>query len=332
MSDPILEVEDLVIEIRTRNKTIRPADGVSFHLDRGQSLGIVGESGSGKSLTLRAICGLLPRAAEIGSGRILFEGVNLLTLKPSSLNAIRGQGIGMVFQEPMTALNPVMRVGDQIAEAPRVHRGLSKGEAARRAVELMELVGIPDAGRRARAYPHEFSGGMRQRIMIAVALSSEPKVLLCDEPTTALDVTIQDQILDLLSRLCDHMRVGLVFVTHDLGVVARMCAELAVMYAGQIVETGSVSEIFQQPRHPYTAALLQTVPDFYNVRRGLLPIPGAPPDPSDLPAGCRFHPRCQFADERCVEGEFPLLPRGSGRQTACIHSDRCVRTVGVSGG
>jgi oligopeptide/dipeptide ABC transporter ATP-binding protein len=227
----------------------------------------------------------------------------------------------MIFQEPMTALNPVMRVGDQIAEAPQYHLGRSGRQARAEAIELMRTVGIPDPKRRARAYPHELSGGMRQRVMIAIALSCQPKLILCDEPTTALDVTIQDQILKLLLSLRREMGVGVVFVTHDLAVIAETCEDLAVMYAGQVIETGPVSEVFEVPRHPYTLGLLRSVPDFDAVRATLDSIPGAPPDLVSSFDGCRFAPRCQFAQADCLTGHIELMGTGPGRAAACLHHE-----------
>ncbi|HET7170487.1 MAG TPA: ABC transporter ATP-binding protein [Gaiellales bacterium] len=322
MSDgPILEVRDLRVELPLSRGTVHAVDGASISVAPGQAFGLVGESGCGKSMTLRAIMGLLPRPGHIVGGEVLFEGEDLVTASPGRLRQIRGGSIAMIFQEPMTALNPVMRVGDQIAEAPQVHLGLSRTSARERALDLMRRVGIPDPVRRARAYPHELSGGLRQRIMIAIALSCDPKLILCDEPTTALDVTIQDQILKLLLNLRREFGVSVVFVTHDLAVVAETCEQLAVMYAGQIVETGSVDEVFRAPRHPYTLGLLRSVPDFDSVQDSLASIQGAPPDLVMPPPGCRFHPRCPFAQEDCISGEFPLRPLSAGRATACIHPD-----------
>ncbi len=235
--------------------------------------------------------------------------------------------MSMIFQEPMSALNPVMRVGRQIAEGPQVHLGLNRARSAERALELMRRVGIPDPERRFRAYPHEFSGGMRQRVMIAIALSCDPEIILCDEPTTALDVTIQDQILRLLARLCRESGVSLVFVTHDLPVVAQVCQRVAVMYGGQLVERGAVGDVLLDPRHPYTRGLVRSAPDFDYVQDSLVPIPGAPPSLITPPPGCRFHPRCEFAEEDCRVNETPLRPLPGDRATACLHWERCLEAV-----
>jgi oligopeptide/dipeptide ABC transporter ATP-binding protein len=327
VSAPILDVRDLRVELPLSRGTVHAVDGASIQVEAGEAFGLVGESGCGKSMTLRAIMGLLPRPGHIVGGEVLFEGEDLVTASPRRLRDVRGGSIAMIFQEPMTALNPVMRVGDQIAEAPQVHLGLSRTAARERALDLMRRVGIPDPVRRARAYPHELSGGLRQRIMIAIALSCDPKLILCDEPTTALDVTIQDQILKLLLNLRREFGVSVVFVTHDLAVVAETCERLAVMYAGQIVETGTVDEVFREPRHPYTLGLLRSVPDFDSVQDSLSAIQGAPPDLVLPPPGCRFHPRCPFAQDDCISGEFPLRPLSAGRATACIHSDACAADV-----
>ncbi len=324
---PLLDVRDLRVELPLSRGTVHAVEGVSLTVGPGEAFGLVGESGCGKSMTLRAIMGLLPRPGQIVGGQVLFEGEDLVTASPGRLRQIRGGSIAMIFQEPMTALNPVMRVGDQIAEGPQVHLGLSRTAARERALDLMRRVGIPDPVRRASAYPHELSGGLRQRIMIAIALGCDPKVILCDEPSTALDVTIQDQILKLLLNLRHEFGVSVVFVTHDLAVVAETCERVAVMYAGQIVETGMVNEVFRAPRHPYTLGLLRSVPDFDSVQDSLSAIQGAPPDLVLPPPGCRFHPRCPFAQEDCISGEFPLRPLSAGRATACIHSEACVADV-----
>jgi len=327
---PILEVRDLRVEIPLTRGTVHAVQSASFTVEPGQALGLVGESGCGKSMTLRAILGLLPQPGHITGGEIRFEGDDLANAGPKRLREVRGARIGIIFQEPMTALNPVMRVGDQIAEGPRVHLRKSRSEARETALELMRKVGIPDPARRAQAYPHELSGGMRQRVMIAIALSCEPRLILCDEPTTALDVTIQDQILKLLSAMRRDLGVSVVFVTHDLAVVAETCERIAVMYAGQVVETGTVDEVFRAPRHPYTLGLLRSVPRFDVVRQSLDSIPGQPPDLVAPPTGCPFQPRCGFAREDCLEGDFPLRRLGPGRATACIHDDDCAQDVSAN--
>jgi oligopeptide/dipeptide ABC transporter ATP-binding protein len=319
---PVLEIRDLHVRIATRRGTVRAVDGVSFEVPRGEAMGIVGESGSGKSMTLRAILGVLPPGAKITGGQVLLDGQDLAALPKKQLNAIRGPKLAMIFQEPMSALNPVMRVGWQIAEGPRLHLGFSKSKGRERALELMRRVGIPDPERRFGAYPHEFSGGMRQRVMIAIALSCDPEVILCDEPTTALDVTIQDQILRLLARLCQESEVSLVFVTHDLPVVAQVCQHLSVMYGGRLVERGDVRDVLAAPRHPYTAGLVRSAPDFEDVQESLVPIPGSPPSLIAPPPGCRFQPRCGYAEDDCVVGEIPLRPLPYGRATACLHHER----------
>ncbi len=323
MTAPLLDVRDLEVELKTGRGTVHAVRGASFEVGPGEALGLVGESGSGKTMALRAIVGLLPRAGAVTGGTIALDGEDLGAATKPRLREIRGRSIAMVFQEPMTALNPVMRIGDQIAETPRLRLGRSRAQAADRALELMRLVGIPDPVRRARAYPFELSGGLRQRVMIAIALSGDPRVILCDEPTTALDVTIQDQILKLLTSLREQLGVALVFVSHDLAVIAQTCQRVAVMYGGQVVETGSVDTVFRAPRHPYTLSLLRSVPDYELVRERLVAIGGAPPDLADPPAGCPFHPRCPFAQEDCRSGEFALRELGGGRATACIHPEAC---------
>jgi oligopeptide/dipeptide ABC transporter ATP-binding protein len=317
-SDSILSVRDLRVEIPTPHGVVKAVDGVSLDVHRGGALGLVGESGCGKSMTLRAILGLLPGRARIASGEVVFDGH---ALSPRSLGRLRGDSIGMVFQEPMTALNPVMRVGDQIAEGPRARLGESADHARSRALELLRLVGIPDPERRYRAFPHELSGGLRQRIVIAIALACAPQLLLCDEPTTALDVTIQDQILHLLARLRAEMGLSMVLVTHDLAVVAQTCERVAVMYAARIVETGTVTEVFRAPRHPYTRALLRSVPDFDERRAHLQSIVGMPPDLISPPSGCRFHPRCEIARPDCAGVDPPLISLGAERATACRYHE-----------
>jgi oligopeptide/dipeptide ABC transporter ATP-binding protein len=323
-SGAILSVRDLRVEIPTPRGVVKAVDGVSLDVPRGGALGLVGESGCGKTMTLRAILGLLPGRARIAGGEVIFDGT---ALSPRSLGRLRGESIGMVFQEPMTALNPVMRVGEQIAEGPRVRLGQSAGQSRERALELLRLVGIPDPERRYRAFPHELSGGLRQRIVIAIALASNPKLLLCDEPTTALDVTIQDQILHLLARLRADMGLSQVLVTHDLAVVAQTCERVAVMYAARIVETGTVPEVFGAPRHPYTRALLRSVPDFDERRTALESIAGMPPDLISPPSGCRFHPRCEIAHRDCATVDPALTVLGPRRETACRYHEELVQRV-----
>jgi oligopeptide/dipeptide ABC transporter ATP-binding protein len=331
MSGPLLQVEDLRVEISTRRGIVRAVDGVSLAVEAGEAVGLVGESGSGKSMTLRAILGVLPPEAIVTSGQVVLDGVDLVELPKTQLNKIRGTKLAMIFQEPMSALNPVMRVGHQIAEGPQVHLGMNRAQAAKRAIELMRRVGIPDPERRFRSFPHEFSGGMRQRVMIAIALSCDPELILCDEPTTALDVTIQDQILRLLARLCRESGTSLVFVTHDLPVVAQVCQRLAVMYAGQIVERGTVQEVLTKPCHPYTLGLVRSAPDVDHVRSSLVPIPGAPPSLIHPPSGCRFHPRCKFAEEDCTVTDPPLRMIDADRATACLHFERCLDELRTEG-
>jgi peptide/nickel transport system ATP-binding protein/oligopeptide transport system ATP-binding protein len=327
MSAPLQRVTDLRVEFPLAQGVLRAVDGASFDVAAGEALGVVGESGSGKTMALRALVGLLPRTARITGGSVEFEGVDVLRISEEARRELRGRSIAMIFQEPMTALNPVMRVGDQIGEGPLVRLGYGRRQARERALELMRMVGIPDPGQRAEAYAHELSGGMRQRVMIAIALSMDPKLILCDEPTTALDVTIQDQILKLLASLRERLGVSIVFVSHDLAVIAQTCQRVAVMYAGQVIETGPVETVFREPRHPYTLSLLRSVPDVDDVRESLSTIPGSPPDLAAPPPGCRFHPRCPFAQDDCVEGAFPLRPLVGDRATACIHPDLAAEDV-----
>jgi oligopeptide/dipeptide ABC transporter ATP-binding protein len=318
MNAPVLEIEDLHVDFVSPRGAVHAVRGVSAAVGAGEFLGIVGESGCGKSTLLRAILGLLPPGARITSGDVRFKGH---ALRGAGMRAIRGREIAMVFQDPLTALNPVMPVGEQIAEAPWRRLDYTRRRARERALELMRRVGIPAAERRFAAYPHELSGGLRQRVLIAIALSAEPDVLLCDEPTTALDVTIQAQILRLLRGISEEKHLSVVYVTHDLAVVAQFCHRVAVMYAGQFVETGAVSAVFGEPRHPYTAGLIASVPDVDHVKNALDPIPGAPPDLVAPPAGCAFHPRCRFRQSDCVMGDFSLLPLPADRATACRHAD-----------
>ena len=293
-------------------------DGVDFELAAGQTLGIVGESGSGKSVSALSIMRLIEPPGEIRDGsRILFEGRDLTTLGDREMESIRGNEISMIFQEPMTSLNPVYSVGEQIAEAVRIHQGMGKRQAMERAQVMLELVGIPEAGRRLKDYPHQLSGGMRQRVMIAIALACNPKLIIADEPTTALDVTIQAQILELMVELRERLGMSILLITHDLGVVAEMCDDVVVMYAGRVVERGPVAEVFTSPQHPYTEALLQSIPLLGMTQsEPLRVIRGTVPSPLDWPPGCRFAPRCDYAFEHCVEEQPPLFRVGD-RLSAC---------------
>jgi oligopeptide transport system ATP-binding protein len=302
----ILEVKDLEISFGTYAGEVQAVRGVTFDLRRGETLAIVGESGSGKSVTAKSIMRLLPEANSIiKGGEAVFEGQNLLTLSEKRMQGIRGSKIAMVFQDPMTSLDPTMRVGRQITESLKKHLGMSGQRAKERSLELLEMVGIPSAEDRLRQYPHQFSGGMRQRVVIAIALACDPQILIADEPTTALDVTIQAQILELLRDLQERIGTSVILITHDLGVVAQTAHRVAVMYAGKIVETGTVREIFYNPQMPYTWGLLSSIPlPTADRSQDLIPIPGSPPDMSDPPTGCPFTPRCPYAMQICTE-EMP---------------------------
>jgi oligopeptide transport system ATP-binding protein len=319
----LLEVKDLKTHFFTREGEVHAVDGISYALDRGKTLGVVGESGCGKSVGALSVMRLIPDPpGRILAGKIMFEGRDLVELDEKDMRAIRGNDISMIFQDPMTSLNPVLRIGFQLAEGTRLHLGLSKKEADDRSVELLEAVGMPDARRRLRDYPHQFSGGMRQRVMIAMALSCEPKLLIADEPTTALDVTIQAQILELLERLQERFGMSILLITHDLGVVAGVSDDIVVMYAGKIVEKATTQRLFEDPQHPYTEALLGSIPRLDEEgRRKLANIPGLPPDLVHPPTGCSFHPRCKYATEECwtVEPELKPYDGGTGHLTACWH-------------
>ena len=314
----LLNVEALNVTFDTPRGARHVVRDVSFDLSQGEVLGIVGESGSGKSVTLRAVMGLL-RPPTWVTGSVRWRGEDLLKMPKRQRRDLTGGDLSMIFQEPMTALNPVLSVGEQIRESLREHEGLRGRAAQSRAAELLDLVGIPSPLERLRAYPHEFSGGMRQRAMIAIALASNPQLLLADEPTTALDVTIQDQILKLLLKLRDTLGTSVILVTHDLGVVAQTCDRVAVMYAGRLVETAPVREIFKSPKHAYTLGLRLSLPEGGTNRQPLKPISGAPPDPGRLPPGCPFAPRCSYVTPACREAEPPLIPVLPGHKSACIH-------------
>ncbi|QJY48153.1 ABC transporter ATP-binding protein [Pseudonocardia broussonetiae] len=317
--DPVLDVRDLVVEVGTASGSTVVVDGVSLSVAAGETLGVVGESGSGKTLTALAIMRLLGATARIAAGQVLLEGTDLTRLDDRRMREVRGGRIGMVFQEPMTALDPAYTVGEQVAETVRRHRRVSRGEAWKRAVALLDRVGIPSPDRRARDYPHHFSGGMRQRVVIAMALSCDPVVLLADEPTTALDVTVQEQILTLLAGLRDESGLALLFISHDLGVIADICDRVAVMYAGQIVETAPVHDLFASPRQPYTDALLRCVPGVTGTR--LATIPGTVPAFDALPPGCRFAPRCAHAAPRCSAGPVALEAVDRTHRARCVRLD-----------
>jgi oligopeptide/dipeptide ABC transporter ATP-binding protein len=325
MSAPVLSVLDLSVSVQRPSGRFRAVDGISFELAAGTSLGIVGESGSGKSLTLRALMSLLPASARVESGTIALDGKPLPLLGRASRQARRGR-MAMIFQDPLSALDPVHTVGAQVAEVPRRVLGTSRGRAWERAVELLGMVGIADPSSRAKAFPHQLSGGMRQRVAIAIAIASEPDVLLCDEPTTALDVTVQAQVLELIDDLRVRLGLAVVFVSHDLAVVRQVCENVAVMYTGHLVETGPTHPILAHPLHPYTLGLLDAIVDL-DVESAPRPIPGALPDISRLPSGCTFHPRCSFATKACAAAQPPLFEiaaPNAGRASACIHYDQLV--------
>jgi oligopeptide/dipeptide ABC transporter ATP-binding protein len=317
MMGPLLDVRGLTTSFGSRQTRVTAVDGVSFEIAKGEIFGLVGESGCGKSATCRSIIRLFAGAqASIDKGQILFEGRDLAAFDEKELDRVRGAVISMIFQDPMTALNPTMRIGAQITEVLRRHQTISGGEARTRALNLLKEVGVPNPASRLDAYPHEFSGGMRQRVLIAIALACRPRLLIADEPTTALDVTVQDQILKLILRLRDETGTSVLLVTHDLGVVAQTCDQVAVMYAGRIVETASTREIFARPSHPYTRALIAALPAD-GPRRPLQPIGGAPPDLSAPPAGCRFHPRCPANVDVCSRIEPPNVSVAPGHVSVC---------------
>jgi oligopeptide/dipeptide ABC transporter ATP-binding protein len=315
---PLIDVRDLAVEFTTEHGKVRPVDGVSFSVRPGRTLGIVGESGCGKSVTSLAIMGLLARPpARIAGGQILFDGHDLLTLPVDALRDLRGDQLSMIFQEPMSALNPSLTIGDQIGEVLIRHRGLKRAAAIDEAIGLLRLVGIPSPERRVQEYPHRLSGGMRQRVVIAMALACQPKLLIADEPTTALDVTIQAQILDLLRRLRDETGTAIILITHDLGVIAELADEVAVMYAGRVVERAPVARLFAEPQHPYTIGLLGAVARLDRPVDRLAVIDGTVPSPHEAPRGCRFNPRCPFAVEQCRTETPALAPLGPDHWAAC---------------
>jgi peptide/nickel transport system ATP-binding protein len=317
--EPVLEIDDLRVEFTAEGGVVRAVDGVSLRLAPGERVAVVGESGSGKTVTALAVMGLVDPPGRISGGDVRLDGRSLRGLDESRYRELRGRDLAMVFQDPMTALNPAIRVGAQVAESITVHaREVSRADAMQRAIDLLEQVGIAGAARRARDYPHQLSGGMRQRVLLAMALANRPRVLIADEPTTALDVTTQAQILELLDSLRAEFDLTLVLVTHDLGVVAGHADRVVVMYAGRVVEEGTVEAVFDRPRHPYTRGLLGSLPSAARARGELTPIPGAPPNLAHVPAGCAFHPRCAHAEPRCQEAVPPLDDVDRGHRVACI--------------
>jgi oligopeptide/dipeptide ABC transporter ATP-binding protein len=330
----LLKVENLRTWFDSDRGPIRAVDGVDFEIGAGRTLGVVGESGSGKSVTALSVMRLVDTPGNIADeSRIVFEGRDLTELDEKTMEGIRGDEISMIFQEPMTSLNPVQRVGEQIAEAVRSHQSVSAKDAAVRAVEMLDLVGISEAPRRANDYPHQMSGGMRQRVMIAIALACNPKLLIADEPTTALDVTIQAQILELMTELRDRLGMAMMLITHDLGVVAEMCDDVVVMYAGRVVESGPVADVFTSPQHPYTEALLQSIPMLGMTQaEPLRVIRGTVPSPLDWPEGCRFEPRCDYAFPKCSEEHPPLFQVGNQHSACWLCQDGRRATTAVGAG
>lgn len=316
---PLLSVHDLRTYFHTRNGIYRAVDGVSFSIERGETLGIVGESGSGKSVTCYSIMGLIPQPpGRIMSGTAMFDGVDLLHCSPAEARAIRGKRVAMIFQDPMTSLNPYLRVSEQLIEPLLIHEKISRRDALSRALAMLDAVGINDASKRIHFYPHEFSGGMRQRVMIAMALITKPEVLIADEPTTALDVTVQAQILELIKKMQQELGMAVVFITHDLGVVSGLCDRVQVMYAGRIAETADTRTLFHAPRHPYTRALQRSIPALQSKGVELYTIPGLPPDVSKTIPGCAFAPRCEFASARCTGGIPELTAFSTTHSHACL--------------
>lgn len=322
---PLLEVDDLHVEFRTRDGVAQAVNGVSYSLRAGETLGVIGESGSGKSVTAQAIMGIIDSPPGfVTGGEIRYRGVNLLALSKEQRRVVRANNIAMIFQDALSALNPVFTVGFQLGELFRKHKGMSRKDSRKKAAELLDLVGIPAAEQRVKNYPHQFSGGMRQRVMIAMALALDPEVLIADEPTTALDVTIQAQIMELLARLRTERRMGLVLITHDMGVVADVCDDIVGMYAGGVVEKAPVGEIYSNPAHPYTKSLLRSIPRHDLKGQELNVIEGLPPSLTNIPPGCAFHPRCPWARGRCREEVPPLYEVGSQRGSACHYWEEVI--------
>lgn len=319
-NDLILDVENLVVRYETEDGVVRAVNGIDLKLERKKTLGLVGETGAGKTTTAKALMRLIPiPPGVIESDRMDVDGNDMMSLSPKQLEEVRGKEISMIFQDPMTALNPVFTVGEQIAESIEIHEGLSKKDAMKKAVDMLELVGIP--GSRAGEYPHQFSGGMKQRVVIAIALACNPKLLIADEPTTALDVTIQAQVLDLMKRLKQQYDTSMILITHDLGIVSEVCDEVMVMYAGRVVEQGTLVEVFEHTLHPYTEGLFGSLPNIHDRKSELQPIPGLMPDPTDLPVGCSFAPRCPYVKKECTEAQPKLRCMGGKHYIACTAYD-----------
>jgi oligopeptide/dipeptide ABC transporter ATP-binding protein len=322
MSDPVLRIRDLRVTFSTPMGALTAVRGIDLDVTAGEMVAVVGESGSGKSVSFLAAMGLLPKSAKV-EGSVMLAGQELIGASSRQMRSVRGHTLSMIFQDPLSALNPVHRIGDQIAEMLRAHQELSKKAALARAVDLLEIVGIPQPGDRALQYPHEFSGGMRQRVVIAMAIANSPKVLIADEPTTALDVTVQAQILEVIQKVQQQFGTAVVLITHDLGVVARVCERVNVMYAGRVVEQASISEVFDRPTHPYTRGLLASLPQT-GVDR-LVPIAGFPPNMLNPPSGCAFRTRCPHADDRC-ESQVPRLRPVGGSLSACVRAEELMAT------
>ena len=327
----LLEVNDLTVKFYTQEGTVNAVDNLSFTIDRGEKFGVVGESGAGKSVTALSLMRLIDSPGRIESGEVLFKGEDLLEMSDAEIRKIRGNEIAMVFQDAQTALNPVYTVGEQIAEAMRHHLDYGKKEAREETIRLLETVGIPEAGQRYDDYPHEFSGGMQQRAIIAMALSCDPELLICDEPTTALDVTIEAKILDEIQNLAEEFDTAIQLITHDLGVIAEVCDRVMVMYAGKPVEKAPVEELFYDPKHPYTVGLMSSMPRIGDTRERLQTIPGTMPDLVELPPGCSFHPRCPYAEEACTLSEPPLLDPDTGSPVTGANADRGAACLEYSG-
>jgi oligopeptide transport system ATP-binding protein len=327
-SEPLLRVEGLRTVFVSGKQVVQAVDGISFSIDEGETLGIVGESGSGKSVTVLSLLQLIAwPPGKIVDGQVWFQGQDLLKLERDEIRKVRGKEIAMIFQDPMTSLNPVLTIGRHLMEPLQLHMGMDRVAARKRAVELMELVGIPDAASRLNDYPHQYSGGMRQRVMIAMGLACDPKVLIADEPTTALDVTVQAQIIDLVKRLRDELGMSIIWITHDLGIVAGLVDRILVMYAGNIVETADVDELYASPSHPYTKGLLSAIPRLDTAgKQHLMPIPGRPPDLANPPKGCPFAPRCDCPDDSCLMEKRPLTEVAPGHFSACGRDSSTLET------